>query len=54
MIIIAYIWFFFLILSAAFFTTMLIIDKNIDENSKFGKWWRSNVIGIYPKDDINE
>jgi hypothetical protein len=33
---------------------MLIIDKNIDENSQFGKWWRNNMIGFAPKDDITE
>jgi len=54
MIIIAYIWIFFLALSSASFTVMLIIDKHIDENSRFGRWWRNNMIGIEPKDDITE
>jgi hypothetical protein len=54
MIIIAYIWIFFLGFSTVFFTGMLIIDKNINESSSFGKWWRNNMIGIEPKDDIIE
>jgi hypothetical protein len=33
---------------------VLIIDKNIDESSSFGKWWRNNIIGIELKDDITE
>ena len=31
-----------------------IVEKNIDEKSRFGKWWRNNIIGIEPKDDITE
>jgi hypothetical protein len=54
MIIIASIWIFFLVFSSVLFTGMLIIDKNIDESSSFGKWWRNNMIGIEPKDDITE
>ena len=54
MVIIAYIWIFFLFLSSMLFVSMLIIDKNVDENSRFGKWWRNNIIGTEPKDDITE
>ena len=31
-----------------------IVEKNIDENSRFGKCWRNNIIGIEPKDNITK
>ena len=54
MIIIAYILIFFIVFTSVFFMSMIIVEKNIDENSRFGKWWRNNIIGIEPKDDITE
>ena len=54
MVIIAYIWIFFIVFTSVFFMSMIVVEKNIDENSRFGKWWRNNIIGIEPKDDITE
>jgi hypothetical protein len=41
-------------LNPILFLVITIVEKRLDENSKFGKWWRSHVVGIEPKDDITE
>ena len=51
MIIIAYIWIFFIVFTSVFFMSMIIVEKNIDENSRFGKWWRKHIIDKDEKHD---
>jgi hypothetical protein len=29
----------------------MFIEKRIDENSRFGQWWRRHIVGLEPKDD---
>ena len=51
MIIFAYIWIFFIIFTSFSFFLIVFVEKRIDENSKFGKWWRRHIVDLEPKDD---
>jgi hypothetical protein len=33
------------------FLIIMFVEKRIDENSKFGKWWRRHIVGLESKDD---
>ena len=50
MIILGYLWILFLVLTTVFLLSASIIEKNFDESHPVKKWWRRNVIGIYPED----
>jgi hypothetical protein len=54
MIILVYIWILFLVMTTVFLLFAAIIEKNFDESHPVKKWWRRNVIGIYPEDVKNQ
>jgi hypothetical protein len=54
MIILVYIWILFLVMTTVFLLSAAIIEKNFDESHPVKKWWRRNVIGIYPEDVKNQ
>lgn len=33
------------------FLIITFVEKRLDENSKFGKWWRRHIVDLEPKDD---
>jgi|688.fasta_scaffold485650_3 hypothetical protein len=33
------------------FLIIMFVEKRLDENSKFGKWWRRHIVDLEPKDD---
>lgn len=40
-------WAFGVIISALFFFIEIKIIPKLNEENKFKKWWRKNVVGIY-------
>jgi hypothetical protein len=41
-------------MTTVFLLSAAIIEKNFDESHPVKKWWRRNVIGIYPEDVKNQ
>jgi hypothetical protein len=41
-------------MTTVFLLFAAIIEKNFDESHPVKKWWRRNVIGIYPEDVKNQ
>jgi hypothetical protein len=33
------------------FLIITFVENRIDENSRFGKWWRRHIVDLEPKDD---
>jgi hypothetical protein len=33
------------------FLIIMFVEKRIDENSRFGRWWRKHIVDLEPKDD---
>ena len=48
---IAYVYLFLLVFTALFITIIIIVEKNVEEDTSFMKWWRKHVVGKYPYDN---